>query len=91
MRERGVRDKSKVWAIGRMVGPSVVMGKAIGRASLKGKRSAILGNWSLRSLLDIHLEMLSRKLDMWFWSLEERSELEIEIWESLVHRWYLKP
>lgn len=40
--KKGVLDKSKVWAIGRIVGPSAVMGKAVGWASLKAKRSTVL-------------------------------------------------
>ena len=47
--EKGVLDKSKVWAIGRIMGPSVVMGKAVGWTSLKGKRSVILNILSLGS------------------------------------------
>lgn len=47
--EKGVHDKSKVWAIGRIMGPSVVMGKAVGWASLKAKRSTILDILSLGS------------------------------------------
>lgn len=46
---KGAHDKSKVWATGRIMGPSVVMGKAVGWASLKGKRSALLNILSLGS------------------------------------------
>ena len=46
---KGAHDKSKVWATVRIVGPSVVMGKAVGWASLKGKRSVVLNILSLGS------------------------------------------
>ena len=39
--KKGVHDKSKVRAMGGIMGPSAVMGKAVGWASLKAKRSTI--------------------------------------------------
>lgn len=41
-----------------------MMGKSIGRASLKGKGSAILDILSLQNLLGVQLKKLSRKVDM---------------------------
>lgn len=46
---------------------------------------------NLRDLLDIQAEMLSKQLDLQVWNPKERSELEIQIWESSAYGCYLKP
>lgn len=86
--ERRVKDNSKHFGLGHLedCGSSVMMRKAVDK-----RGSSILDMLGLRYLLDIQFEMLSMKLDICLWSLGERSELEIYIWGSLIHRWHLKP
>lgn len=61
--ERPIDKSKKVWATGRIMGPSVVI-EAVGWASLKGKRSAVLNILVGKPLRHIQLEMLSRELDL---------------------------
>lgn len=54
-------------------------------------RSSVLNILPVRCLLDIQVENINRKLDVWIWSSRDSSGLELYIWESLAYRWYLKP
>lgn len=44
------------------------------------------GSFKLRCVLDLLVKMSSRQVDIQMWSLEERSELELQIWEISVYR-----
>lgn len=54
-------------------------------------RSSVLDMFSLRCLWNILVEMSSKKLHVWVWSSGHKSTLEIQIWESSVYKWYLRP
>lgn len=62
-----------------------------GRRFLRNSCSSILGSFKLRCVLDFLVKMSSRQVDIQIQSLEETSELEIQIWETSVHRWCFRP